>query len=153
MPENSLCNNIFGVRLPLTGAEIPKIGKRGFRSQKTPISHYPRKGCSKSKNPHFPCSALYRNGDFLARNTLFWGGKWGLFGSEALFSRFCRFRPCKGANKFLNNICTMYSCIVDTPNIFLGDFLLFAEQHRLEENYLTYHSKSLDYDINSPRIF
>ena len=33
----------LGMRLPLTGAKIPKIGKRGFRSQKTPISHHPRK--------------------------------------------------------------------------------------------------------------
>ena len=87
-----------GIRLPLTGAEIPKIGKRGFRSQKTPISHHPRKGCSESKNPHFPCSALYRNGDFLTRNTLFWGGgKWGFFDSETLFSPdFGDFGPCKG---------------------------------------------------------
>ena len=84
----------LGIRLPLTGAEIPKIGKRGFRSQKTPISHHPRKGCSESKNPHFPCGALYRNGDFLTRSALFWGGgKWGFFDSETLFSRFWGFRP------------------------------------------------------------
>ena len=84
----------LGICLPLTGVKIPKIGKRGFRSQKTPISQHPRKGHSESKNPHFPCSALYRNGDFLTQSALFWGaGKWGFFDSETLFSRFWGFWP------------------------------------------------------------
>ena len=29
----------------------------------------------RGKNPHLPCSALYRSGDFLAPNTLFWDGE------------------------------------------------------------------------------
>ena len=75
------------IRLPLTGVKNPQIGKGGFRSQKTPISPHPRKGRPESKNPHFPCGALYRNGDFLTRDALFWGGgKWGFFDSETLFS-------------------------------------------------------------------
>ena len=56
------------IRLPLTGVKIPKIGKRGFRSQKTPISPHTRKGRLESKTPHFPCGALYRNGDFSTRD-------------------------------------------------------------------------------------
>ena len=69
----------LGGRLPLTGVRIPKIRKRGFRSQRT-ISLHPSKGCSESKNPHFPCHALYRNGDFFTQSALFWGGrKWGSF--------------------------------------------------------------------------
>ena len=60
----------FGMRLPLTGAKIPKIGKRGFRSQKTPISYHPGKGRFVSKN-----SFLYRALQ----------GKWGFFDSEHPF--------------------------------------------------------------------
>ena len=61
----------------------PKIGKRGCRSQKS----HPGKGRSES-----PCSALYRNGDFLSQSALFWvGGKWGSFDSRTLFSRFWGF--------------------------------------------------------------
>ena len=41
-----------------TGVKIPQTGKRGFRGQKTPISHRLRKGRFESKNPHFPCGAL-----------------------------------------------------------------------------------------------
>ena len=75
------------IRPPCTGAKIPKIRKRGFRSRKTPISPHPRNGRFESKNPHFPCGALYGHGDFLTRSTLFWGGgKWGFFDSETLFS-------------------------------------------------------------------
>ena len=33
------CPLALGIRLPLTGVKIPKIGKRGFRSQKNP--HFP----------------------------------------------------------------------------------------------------------------
>ena len=83
---------------PLQGSKNPKIGKRGFRSQKTPISPHPRKGSLETKNPHFPCGALYRNGDFLTRDALFWGGgKWGFFDSETLFSQFWGFlTPVRG---------------------------------------------------------
>ena len=53
-----------GIRLPLTGFKIAKIGKRGFQSQKK----------------HFLPPQT---------STLFWGGrKWGFFDSETLFSRF-----------------------------------------------------------------
>ena len=45
-------------RRPCTGVKIPKIGKRGFQGQKTPISQCPRKGRFESKNPHFPCGGL-----------------------------------------------------------------------------------------------
>ena len=40
--------------------KISKIGTRGFRGQKTPISQ----GRFESINPHFPCGALWRNGIF-----------------------------------------------------------------------------------------
>ena len=62
------------MRLPLTGAKIPKIGKRGFRSQKTPISHHHRKGCSEPKTPHFETEHYKEMVIFLTRNTLFRGG-------------------------------------------------------------------------------
>ena len=86
------------IRPPCTGVKNPKMGKRGFRSQKTPISPHPRKGRLESKNPHFPCGALCRNGDFLTRDALFWGGgKWGFFDSETLFSPFSGFlTPVQG---------------------------------------------------------
>ena len=71
--------------------QTPKIGKRGFRSQeKTPCLL--TKGV---KNPHFPCGALSRHGDFLTRNALFWGGG-GFLTPETLFSRFWVFDPCEG---------------------------------------------------------
>ena len=81
----------------------PQIGKRGFRSQKTPTSHHPRKGRSESKNPHFYTEHCKEKREFLTRSPLFWGGgKWGLLDSETLFSRFWGFRlPLHGANEFL----------------------------------------------------
>ena len=87
----------LGIRLALTRAEIPKIGKRGFRSQKTPISHHPRKGRSESKNPHFYTEHYKENGDFLTRSALFWGGgKWGFLTPKPSFPDFGDFGPCKG---------------------------------------------------------
>ena len=84
----------LGIRLPLTGAKIPKIGERGFQSQIAPSSCHPRKGCSESKDPHIPCSALYRHEDFLTQRALFWGGRnWGVFAFETLFSRCWGFWP------------------------------------------------------------
>ena len=38
-------------RPPPTGVKMAKIGKRGFRGQKTPISQCPRNGCFESKIP------------------------------------------------------------------------------------------------------
>ena len=67
-----------GHRLPLTGAKIPQIRKRGFRSQKTPISHHPRKGRSESKNPHFYTEHYKENGDFFDSGRPFLG--WGEMG-------------------------------------------------------------------------
>ena len=64
------------IRLPLTGVKIPKIGKRGFQSQKSLSPAAPEKGTLKSP-------FLYR-----ARQLFWGGGKWGLFDSETLFSRF-----------------------------------------------------------------
>ena len=67
----------------------PQNREKRVSESKNPISRHPRKGCSELKNPHFPGSALCRNGDFLTQGALFWGGrKWGLFDSETLFSRF-----------------------------------------------------------------
>ena len=75
----------FGGVWIFRGSEIPEVGKGGLQSQKINISHHPRKGCSESKNPHFPSSALYRNGDFFTQSALFWGGgKWGFLDSETL---------------------------------------------------------------------
>ena len=86
----------LGMRLPLTGVKIPKIGKRGFRSQKKkPFPTTPeKKGCSESKIPHSPCSALYRIGDFLTWSALFWGGgKWGFLTPKPSFPDFGDFDP------------------------------------------------------------
>ena len=78
---------ILGIRLPLAGAKIPKIGKRGFRSQKKPHFLQPQIGRPESKNPHFYRALQGKWG-------LFWGGwKWGFFDSETLFSRFWGFWP------------------------------------------------------------
>ena len=78
---------LLGIRLPLTGAEIPKIGKRGFRSQKSPISHHPKKRVFRVKKSPFLYRALqgrwrffdsehpflgwWEMGDFWLRNPLF----------------------------------------------------------------------------------
>ena len=63
-------------RRPCTGVKIPKIGKRGFRGQKTPIPQRPRKGCFESENPHF----FTGHGK---ESALLWGaGKWELFDPE-----------------------------------------------------------------------
>ena len=44
----------LGIRLPLTGAEIPKIGQRGFQSQKKPpLPPTPEKGVPSQKIPIF----------------------------------------------------------------------------------------------------
>ena len=84
----SVCESVR----PIQGSKTTKIGKRGFRSQKTPISPHPRKGRLESKNPHFYTGHHMENGDFLTRDALFWGGgKWGFFDSETLFSRFWGF--------------------------------------------------------------
>ena len=86
---------VLGIHLPLTGVKIPKIGKRGFRSQKTPISDHPRKGRSEPKNPHFHTEHYKGNGDLWARNTLFWGGgKGGFLTSKPSFPDFGDFDPC-----------------------------------------------------------
>ena len=88
---------VLPIRPPLTGVKIPKIRKRGFRGRKTPISPCPRKGHFESKNPHFPCVALYRNGDVLPRNTLLWGGgNVGFSTPKPSFPDFGDFDPCKG---------------------------------------------------------
>ena len=75
----------LGMRLPLKGVKIPKIGKRGFRSQKNPISHHPRNGRSESKKSHFYTGHYKENGDFWLR-TPFFGvvGNGGFFDSETL---------------------------------------------------------------------
>ena len=53
---------------PLQG---PKIGKRGFRGQKTPISQCPRKGRFELKNPHFSAGLHNENGEFSAQSAVF----------------------------------------------------------------------------------
>ena len=76
-------------RPPPTGVKIAKIGKRGFRGQKTPISQCPRNGRFE-----------WRNGDFLTQSARFWGtGKWEFFDPETLFSRFGDFDPCRGRTR------------------------------------------------------
>ena len=88
-------------RRPCTGVKIPKIGKRGFRGQKTPISRCSRKGRFESKNPHFSTGLHKENGDFLTQIALFWGiGKWEFFDPETLFSRFWGFWPLCRADAF-----------------------------------------------------
>ena len=83
---------------PIQGSQIPKIGKRGFRARKAPISDRPRKGCFESKNPHFSTGYHKENGDFWTQSAHFWGDrKWELFDPETLFSRFGDFDPCRGS--------------------------------------------------------
>ena len=92
-----VCTQCLRIRLPLTGAKNPKIGKRGFRSQKTPISPQPQKRASRVKKSPFLYRAPQGKWDFLTRDALFWGGgKWGFFDSETSFPDFGVFHPCKG---------------------------------------------------------
>ena len=92
----------LGIHLPPTGQNSHNREKRVSESKKN-ISYSPRKGRSKSKNPHFPWSALYRNGDFFDSEHPFLGWqKMGVFDSETLFSRFGRFWTLPGANGFLS---------------------------------------------------
>ena len=77
---------------PLQGSKSPRSGKEGFGVKKNPFPTTPEKGVPSPKNPHFPCSALYGNGDFLAQSAFFYnGGKWGFFDSETFFSGFWGF--------------------------------------------------------------
>ena len=79
-------------RPPPTGVKIAKIGKRGFRGQKNPISQCPKNGRFESKNPHFSTGLHNENGDVLTQSAHFWDtGKWEFFDPETLFSRFWRF--------------------------------------------------------------
>ena len=50
------------------GPNPPKSGKEGFGVKKLPFP-----SGFESQNPHFPCGALYRNGDFLTQSALSWG--------------------------------------------------------------------------------
>ena len=47
---------------PPTGVKIPKIRKRGFWGQKTPVSQCTRKGALSQKNPHFHIGFHQENG-------------------------------------------------------------------------------------------
>ena len=81
---------------PYTRVKIPKIGKRGFRGQKTPISRHPRKGALSQKIPIFhvePCREM----GFFYLSALFWvTGKWEFLIPRASFPDFGDFEPCTG---------------------------------------------------------
>ena len=80
-----LCLLVFFLARAYRG-QNPQNRERGFRSQKPPFSHHPRKGRSESKNPHFYTEHYKENGDLLTQNTLFWGGgKWGFLTPKPLF--------------------------------------------------------------------
>ena len=65
----------------------PQNREKRVSESKNPRFPPRQKRVFRVKRSHFPCRALYRNGDFLTRNTLCWGGgKWGFFDSETLFS-------------------------------------------------------------------
>ena len=85
--------------LPL-GVKIPKIGPRGFRSQKKTFPATPEKGALSQKIPISIQSTA--NGDSLTQSALFYGGVKWFFDSEPLFSRFWGFGPLSGANAFLS---------------------------------------------------
>ena len=96
LPSHPKQHPDLGIRLPLTGAKIPQIGRRGFLGRKTPIfSPTPEKAISsKQKNT---TGQYMENGDFVTRNALFWGrGKWVFLTSERSFPAFGDFDPCKG---------------------------------------------------------
>ena len=65
-----LCPHQLGTRLPLTGVKIPKIGKRGFQSQKNPFSPTSEKGALSQKIPVSTQSAQGKWGFFLTQNAL-----------------------------------------------------------------------------------
>ena len=93
----------LGLRLPLAGIKIPKIGKRGFRCKKT--SHFPppKKGCPESKNPQFLYRALQGKWGFFDSEYPFL--RWwemAVFDSETLFSRFWGILTLVRANAFLS---------------------------------------------------
>ena len=74
------------------GVKSPKIGKRGFRSQKAPISPYPRKGRLGSKKSPFLYRAPQRKWGVFG---VLGGGKWGFLTPKPSFPDFGVFGPCK----------------------------------------------------------
>ena len=83
------------MHLPLTGVNIPKIGKRGFRSQTTPISPHHR------KSPFLYRAPQGKWGVFLTQRALFWGtGKWEFLTPNPSFPDFGDFDPCRGRTRF-----------------------------------------------------
>ena len=65
---------------PVQGPKTPKSGKEGFGVEKPPFPPHPRNGRFESKNPHFPCGAVCRNGDFFDSKHPFLGwGEMGVF--------------------------------------------------------------------------
>ena len=80
----------------------PQNREKRVSESKNPHFPPPQKRVFRVKNPHVYTERYKENGDFLTRNTLFWGGgKWGFLDSETLFPRFWGFRPLSGANAFL----------------------------------------------------
>ena len=85
----------LGIRLPLTGAEIPKIGKRGFRSQKNPISR--QKRVFRVKNIPFLYRALQGKWGFFDSEDPFLAGNGGFLTPKPSFPDFGRIPKLKGA--------------------------------------------------------
>ena len=93
-----LCTSWLRNSLAPYRARNPKNREKRVSESKTPIPRHPGKGRTESKNPHFPCSALYRNGDFLTQSALFlWGGReMGFLTLKPSFPNFGDFGPVRG---------------------------------------------------------
>ena len=93
----------FRTRPPPTGVRITKSGNEGFGVKKLPFPSAPEKGALSQKFPHFPCGALYRNGDLLTQSALFWHWEMGLFGTfltpKPSFPDFGDFDPFRGRTR------------------------------------------------------
>ena len=89
------------IRLPLTGVNFPvknpKIGKREFRSQKTPICPTPEKGVSSQKIPISIQGTTGKMGIFWLQTPFSGvGGNGGFLTPKPSFPDFGVFDPCKG---------------------------------------------------------
>ena len=78
--KNPHCRGLvlpLGIQPPLIYVYVVFLLYRGQKPQNREkrVSAIPEKGVPSQKNPHFPHSALYRNGDFLTQAALFWGGR------------------------------------------------------------------------------
>ena len=97
-------------RSPFTGVKIAKIGKRGFRGQKTPISQCPRNGRFESKKSPFLYRAPQGKWGFLDKTPISGTlGHGSFLTPKPSFPDFGDFDPCRGQTLSQCNCSTTHS--------------------------------------------